>query len=203
MVPEKYRLPAVGHFLLQQFELRRPGIRQWSPEVEASLRKDAEAELQLMEKQLRETGMDDAGYWQRVRRALDEILVPRYAALATSEIELAKRDYGIWRGGDLIARATFALAGFVLGIICVEVPYIPIQAKWFPALLLVLGPLFPDAVMWLHRRRWRKKLDALVEDLRQASETLDTYRPLSELTHALGMPSELAEAPPVAARERG
>jgi hypothetical protein len=57
--------------------------------------------------------------------------------------------------------------------------------------------------MWLHRRRWRKKLDALVEDLRQASETLDTYRPLSELTHALGMPSELAEAPPVAARERG
>jgi hypothetical protein len=203
MVPEKYRLPAVGRFLLQQFELRRPGIRQWSPEVEASLRKDAEAELQLMEKQLRETGMDDAGYWQRVRRALDEILVPRYAALATSEIELAKRDYGIWRGGDLIARATFALAGFVLGIICVEVPYIPIQAKWFPALLLVLGPLFPDAVMWLHRRRWRKKLEELVEDLRHASETLDTYRPLSELTHALGMPSELAEAPPVAARERG
>lgn len=203
MVPEKYRLPAVGHFLLEQFELRRPGFREWSPSVEASLRKDAEGELQVMEKQLRELGIDDAGYWQRVRRALDEILVPRYAALASSEIELAKRDYGIWRGGDLIARATFALAGFVLGIICVEVPYIPIQAKWFPALLLVLGPLFPDAVMWLHRRRWRKKLEALIEDLRHASETLDTYRPLSELTHALEMPSELAEAPPIAARERG
>lgn len=203
MVPEKYRLPAVGHFLLEQFELRRPGFREWSPSVEASLRKDAEGELQVMEKQLRELGIDDAGYWQRVRRALDEILVPRYAALASSEIELAKRDYGIWRGGDLIARATFALAGFVLGIICVEVPYIPIQAKWFPALLLVLGPLFPDAVMWLHRRRWRKKLEALIEDLRHASETLDTYRPLSELTHALEMPSGLAEAPPIAARERG
>ncbi len=203
MVPEKYRLPAVGHFLLEQFELRRPGFREWSPTVEASLRKDAEGELQVMEKQLRELGIDDAGYWQRVRRALDEILVPRYAALASSEIELAKRDYGIWRGGDLIARATFALAGFVLGIICVEVPYIPIQAKWFPALLLVLGPLFPDAVMWLHRRRWRKKLEALIEDLRHASETIDTYRPLSELTHALEMPSGLAEAPPIAARERG
>lgn len=203
MVPEKYRLAAVGQFLLEQFELRRPGIKQWSPEVEASLRKDAEGELQLMEKQLRELGMDDAGYWQRVRRALDEILLPRYAALATAEIDLAKRDYGIWRGGDLIARATFAAAGFLLGVIAVEVPYIPIQAKWFPALLLVLGPLFPDAVMWLHRRRWRKKLEALVTDLQRASATLDTYRPLSELTSALGMPSELAEAPPVAARERG
>ena len=203
MVPEKYRLAAVGQFLLEQFELRRPGIREWSPAIEASLRKDAEGELQLMEKQLRELGIDDAGYWQRVRRALDEILLPRYAALATAEIALAKRDYGIWRGGDLIARATFALAGFVLGIICVEVPYIPIQAKWFPALLLVLGPLFPDAVMWLHRRRWRAKLEELVGDLQRASATLDTYRPLSELTRALEMPSELAEAPPVAARERG
>jgi hypothetical protein len=203
MVPEKYRLPAVGRFLLEQFELRRPGIREWSPEIEAQLRRDAESELQVMEKQLREMGMDDPGYWQRVRRALDEILLPRYGALATGEIELARRDYGIWRGGDLIARATFALAGFLLGIVCVEVPYIPIQAKWFPALLLVLGPLFPDGVMWLHRRRWRKRLEALVGDLGRASETLDTYRPLSELTHALGMPSELAEAPPLPARERG
>jgi hypothetical protein len=203
MVPEKYRLPAVGRFLLEQFELRRPGIREWSPEVEAQLRRDAEGELQLMEKQLREMGIDDNGYWQRLRRALDEILLPRYRALATGEIELARRDYGIWRGGDLIARATFGLAGFLLGIVCVEVPYIPIQAKWFPALLLVLGPLFPDGVMWLHRRRWRKKLEELVGDLGRASETLDTYRPLSELTHALGMPSELAEAPPLPARERG
>jgi hypothetical protein len=137
-----------------------------------------------------------------VRRALDEILLPRYAALASGEIDLARRDYGIWRGGDLVARATFALAGFILGIICVEVPYIPIQAKWFPALLLVLGPLFPDVVMWLHRRRWQQKLESLIADLERASQTLDTYRPLSELTRALGI-SELAEAPPVAARERG
>ncbi len=189
MVPEKYRLAAVGRFLLEQFELRRPGIREWTPQIEESLRQEAEGELRLMEKQLRELGMDDQGYWQRVRRALDEILLPRYQALASEEIALAKRDYGIWRGGDLVARATFALAGFVLGIICVEVPYIPIQAKWFPALLLVLGPLFPEAVMLLHRRRWRRKLEALVSDLEHASRTLETYRPLSELTQSLELPS--------------
>jgi hypothetical protein len=204
MVPEKYRLAAVGRFLLEQFELRRPGIRQWSPQAEAALRRDAESELQLMEKQLRELGMDDERYWQRIRRALDEILLPRYAALASGEIELANRNYGIWRGGDLIARATFALAGFILGIICVEVPYIPITAKWFPAVLLVLGPLFPDVVMWLHRRRWRSRLEALVADLHRASATLETYRPLSELTHVLEMPSPVSELPePHKVRERG
>src|SRR3981081_3016658 len=165
MVPEKYRLAAVGRFLLEQFELRRPGFREWSPQIEASLRQDAEGELQLMEKQLRELGVDDAGYWQRVRRALDEILLPRYAALATGEIELAKRDYGIWRGGDLVARATFALAGFILGIIVVKTPYIPIWAEWFPALTLIAGPMFPEAVQWLYGRRYRRKLNRLVADL--------------------------------------
>jgi hypothetical protein len=204
MVPEKYRLAAVGRYLLEQFELRRPGIRDWTPAVEASLRQQAEAELQQMQGQLRELEMDDPQYWQRVRRALDEILIPRYGALATAEIALEKRDYGIWRGGDLVARATFALAGFVLGIICVEVPYIPIQAKWFPALLLVLGPLFPDAVHWVHRRRWERQLQGLVADLAHASETIETYRPLSELTRGLeALPSELAEPPPTRRRERG
>jgi len=204
MVPEKYRLAAVGRYLIEQFELRRPGLRQWTQEAEESFREQAEGELLLMQKQLRELGMDDAQYWQRVRRVLDQILLPRYGALATAEIALAERDYGIWRGGDLVARATFAVAGFVLGIVCVEVPYIPIQARWFPALLLVLGPLFPDAVMWLHRRRWQRKLDSLVTDLGRASETLETYRPLSELTRALELPEEPAyEAPAVPARERG
>ena len=206
MVPEKYRLAAVGRFLLEQFELRRPGIRDWSPQVESALREEVERELQIMEKQLRELGIDDQRYWQRVRRALDEILMPRYTALASAEVALAKRDYGIWRGGDLIARATFALAGFIVGVIALRVPYVPIEVKWFPALLFVLGPLLPDAVLWLHRRRWRKKLEELVLDLYRAGESLDTYRPLSELTGVLEPPSEstaVAEAPPRAARERG
>src|SRR5205807_10416941 len=97
MVPEKYRLAAVGRFLLEQFELRRPGIREWSPRAEASLRQQAESELQLMEKQLRELGMQVLHYWQRVRRALDENLLPRYAAIATAELHLATRRYGMSR----------------------------------------------------------------------------------------------------------
>src|SRR5579859_1475111 len=195
MVPEKYRLAAVGRFLLEQFELRRPGLKDWTPEVAASLRQQAEGELAQMERQLHELEIDDPQYWQRVRRVVDEILLPRYAKLATDEIALARRDYGIWRGGDLIARGTFALAGFILGIIAVEIPYIPIYEKWFPALLLVAGPMFPDIAMCWYRRRYRRKLEELVQDLGKAGETLDTYRPLSELTQSMEMRANLAEAP--------
>jgi hypothetical protein len=202
MVPSKYQLAEVGSFLLEQFEIRRPGITQWTPKVEAQLRQAAEGELQQMERQCRELGVDDPQYWQRVRRALDEILLPRYGKLVTAEIELQKRDYGIWRGGDLVARGTFAVAGFILGIIAVEVPYIPIEAKWFPALLLVAGPMFPEVVQFWYRRRFARKLRALVRDLGKAGATLDTYRPLSELTRSLEMPAELAEAPATPSRER-
>jgi hypothetical protein len=202
MVPEKYQLGAVGRFLLQQFELRRPGLQSFTPETEAEFRKQAEAEIVQMERQLHELGIDDQPYWQRVRRVVDEILLPRYGKLAQEQIELAAREYGIWRGGDLLARAAFALAGLVLGIICVELPYIPIQARWFPVLPFVAGPLFPDAVTALYARRYRKKLEGIVEDLTKASSALDTYRPLSELTKAFEMPSEFAEAPAIPSRER-
>ncbi|MCA1827509.1 MAG: hypothetical protein ABR567_05240 [Myxococcales bacterium] len=185
MVPEKYGLAAVGRYLLDQFELRRPGIREWTPEIAASLRAQAEAEIVQMERQLRELEIDDQQYWQRVRRVVDDIVLPRYAKIVTDEIALARRDYGIWRGGDLVARGTFAVAGFILGIIAVEVPYIPIEAKWFPAVTLLAGPMFPEIIMGWYRWRHRRKLNEMVRDLEKVSLTLDTYRPLSELTEAL------------------
>jgi hypothetical protein len=196
MVPERYQLGAVGRFLLDQFELRRPGLASVTPEVERELRQQAEAEIVQMERQLHELGIEDTQYWHRVRRVVDEILLPRYAKIAQQEIDLAARGYGIWRGGDLLARAAFAAVGLVLGIVCVELPYIPIEVRWFPVVPFMLGPLLPDAVVALYRRRHRKKLDSLVEDLARASTALDTYRPLSELTDSM------MEMPALPTRER-
>jgi hypothetical protein len=200
MVPERYRLASVGRFLLQQFELRRPGFNTWTPEVEASLRAQAEAELQQMERQSRELGFDEPQYFRRVRGAIEEILLPRYSRLVADEIDLQSRHYGIWRGGDLVARGLFALAAFILGIIAVEVPYIPIQAKWFPALLFILGPLFPDIVLWWYRRRYHRRLEKLVADLSTASEALETYQPLSELSPSPSLDATGGERIPM--RER-
>lgn len=195
MVPEKYRLAAVGSWLIQQFELRRPGLKAWTPEIEASLREQGEKEIQQMERQLREIGIDDPQYWQRVRGALSDILLPRYAKIATSEIEAEKNDYGLWRGGDLVARAAFAVGGFFLGVLCYEVPYIPIYVKWFPAVTMLAGPFLPEVQLWWHQRKLQGRIADLVADLGRASESLETYRPLSELTQSLGMSSELTEGP--------
>jgi hypothetical protein len=194
MVPEKYRLESVGRFLIESFEHRRPGLEAWTPAVEEKLRADAEVELSQMERQCRELGVDDPDYWKRVRGALQTVLLPRYGALARAEIALSRRDYGLWRGGDLVARMTFAAAGLVLGALAVAIPFIPVTEKWVPWALFIAGPFLPDAYFWWYRRRYRRSLEGLLADLARAGSSLDTYRPLSELQRAFGEPPPLREA---------
>src|SRR5258705_13825608 len=111
MVPEKYSLAAVAQHLLALFEVRRPGIARWDAEAQERLRREAESALQQMEQQCRELGLDDPPHWQRARAVVQDALLPRYARLAEAENAAAARDYGMWRGGDLGARAAGAFFG--------------------------------------------------------------------------------------------
>lgn len=195
MLPEKYSLAAVARHLLALFEVRRPGISRWDAEAQDRFRAEAEAALRQMEQQCRELGVDDPPHWERARAVVRDALLPRYARLAEEENAAAARDYGMWRGGDLVARAAFALVGLVLGAIAVAVPWIPVQEKWVPWALFVLGPFLPDAYAWWYRRRYRARLDALVADLAREGATLEAYRPLSELQQSLGLRADEARSP--------
>jgi cytochrome P450 len=208
MVPEKYSLAAIAQHLLAVFEVRRPGVSRWDAETDERLRREADSALQQMEKQCRELGIDDPPHWQRARAVVHDALLPRYERLAEAENAAAARDYGMWRGGDLVARAAFALTGLVLGAIAVAVPWIPIYEKWFPWALFVLGPFVPDAYAWWYRRRYRKRLEALVLDLAREGAALEVYRPLSEVQQSLGLrddavPLSTGDAPLPAPHARG
>jgi hypothetical protein len=187
MVPEKYGLAAIAQHVVALFEVRRPGIARWDGEAIAWLGREAGEALSRMEKQCHELGIDDPPHWRRAREVVDHVLIPRYARLAEAENALAAREYGLWRGGDLVARAAFALAGLVLGAAMVAVPWIPVYEKWFPWLLFVLGPFIPDAYVWWYRRKHAKTLERLVVDLAREGATLEAYRPLSEVQHSLGL----------------
>ncbi len=193
MVPEKYRLAAIGRHLLAAFERRRPAIARFDAEAIASLSAESEAALTQMEAQLHEMEMNDPPYWAKVRHAMENVVIPRYVALAREENVRAADDYGLWRGGDIVARATFAGVGLFLGGLAVAIPWIPVTEKWVPWLLFVGGPFVPDAYFWWYQRRYRKKLDRLIAELQQAGESIETYRPLSEVQRTLageGAPSQ-------------
>ena len=187
MVPEKYTLAAIGRHLLGAFERRRPAIESWDTKTEESLLGDARAELAQMRKQLGEMGMDDPEYWAHADEAVRRVIIPRYVAMAREENRKAARDYGLWRGGDLIARGAFAAVGLVLGAAAVAIPWIPVSEKWIPWALFVSGPFLPDAYFWWYHRSYQKKLDRLVTELAAAGEGLEKYRPLSEMQRLMGV----------------
>ena len=83
----------------------------------------------------------------------------------------------------------------MLGAIAVAVPWIPVQEKWVPWALFVLGPFVPDAYSWWYRRRYRRRLEALVLDLAREGATLEAYRPLSEVQQSLGLSAAPPELP--------
>src|SRR4051812_42426799 len=203
MVPAKYGLAAIGEHLVSLFEVRRPAIARFDEEAASLLMREADEALAQMEKQSRELGVDVPRHWKRAREVVAGVLVPRYLALARAENEVAANDYGLWRGGDLIARGAFAVLGLVLGALMVWIPWIPVYEKWVPWALFLLGPFLPDAYLWWYRRKHLKKLGALVADLAREGETLDAYRPLSEVHESLGVSGDDAEsraAPPVRTR---
>jgi len=184
---ERYSIPFLASVLISAAERRRPGLGEWNEKAEGEIRSLFVAELTQMKGQFMEL-FDDAAYWERVEQTLLDVCLPRYFAVARKQTELERRDYGLWRGGDLVARGVYGAAGLLIGILMVKLPFIPIPQTWdlFAFLTMLAGPFVPDAQIWWYRRRHRKELEAIVADMRQAEEQLRLYQPLQEpRPHAL------------------
>ena len=181
MYTERYSLPFLSGVLIAAMERLRPGLGPWTRDSPLKLKEAFDAELIEMRRRFFEL-FDDRGYWDRLERGLVDTCLPRYLVVAEKQTQLEAREYGVWRGGDLIARATFAVAGLVVGIVMVEVPYIPIPESWklFSLATMLAAPFIPEAQVWWHKRRYRKALAAVVKDMKEAEDHLKLYQPLQE-----------------------
>jgi hypothetical protein len=180
MYPDRFRLPFLAGVLIAGAERRRPGLGPWSPAVEDQLRAAFHTELEDARRSFLET-FDDPAWFARVQEKLEDVALPRYLAEAKRETALEQRGYGLWRGGDLLSRIVWGLGGFFLGVFLVKAPFIPIPTTWdLLAFGMLLGaPFIPDLQVALHRRRHRRALRAIVEDLQDAEAQLALYQPLS------------------------
>jgi hypothetical protein len=106
------------------------------------------------------------------QREMAQLLLPRYAALAEKQNQTERRA----RGGDLYNRISYALIFFVLGLLFIRAPFIPLAEKWIPFALALLAPLIspwlPDLHRALQQRRHNIALGLLHMDLDQAGRSL-------------------------------
>ena len=182
MYTERFSLSFIAQVLMAAAERRRPGLGAWSPSVRDDLKKVFETELTEVRKRFFEV-FDDTGYWAKVEKTLLEDCFVRYCAAAEKQTRLELADYEIWRGGDLLARGALALGGLAVGVFMVEAPFIrfiPEQWGFFAAFTMLGAPFIPDGQVWWAKRRYRKTLETIVEDMRAAEVAQELYLPLQD-----------------------
>lgn len=179
MYPDRYRLPQVTEHVVALLERRRPGFGAWGEEVERALTAEAKEALGEAGRQFAELA-EDKGYWERLERSVLTVAVPRYLRLAREHHELQRRRYNLWRGGDLVSRAVYTLAGLVAAVVIARTP-IPNWLEVVAIGLVLAGPFLPDMQEGYYERRYRRWLVELVGDMRAEQQQLEAYRPLEAL----------------------
>lgn len=174
--PSQYQLPELTAHVVSLLERRRQAFDTWDERAEAALRDEAQAALDEAGRQFRELA-DDAAYWQRTSELVMTVALPRYFKLARAQHALEQAKYGLWRGGDFVSRAAYALLGLVLGVIILRTA-IPNWLEPIPLLLFVLGPVLPDLQVWFAKRRFGKQLLGLVDEMKDEAAERRAYAPL-------------------------
>ena len=176
MYPSRYQLQELTAHLVSLLERRRGAFEKWSPDVEKVLQDEAVSALHDAGKQFLEIA-DDAAYWKRIEHTLLTVAVPRYLRLANDEHERESKNYGIWRGGDLVSRVVYAGVGLLAAAIVWRTP-IPDYLELFPLTFFIVGPLFPDLQLSMGKRRYSKQLKQLIDDMAAEQVEWRQYQPL-------------------------
>jgi hypothetical protein len=175
-VLQEFSASAVTTEVLEYLERRRPAIVH----DEAIVRAEVQSALEPIRREYAGSGLP-----QRYLEALEqEILasVPaRWRGIAEPFTRLEKAGYGVWRGGDVIARAAYALAGLAIGGLVIWAPFIPIWDKWFAFVLGGAAWWLPDLQSRWARRRYARRLGEIVAEVGTAQKALDRQLTVDEL----------------------
>ena len=186
MYPSRYRLAELTAHVLALLERRREGFAEWNAKTEAQLTEAAAEALKEAGKQFAELA-DDAPYWSRIEHTVLTAVLPRYFQVAKEEQALEKKKYDLWRGGDFISRVMYGGAG-LLAAVLVWRTAIPDFLEPLPLAFFIGGPVLPDLQIWFAKRRYKQKLSAVIESMREEDSAREQYRPLME-----GLPSPVDE----------
>lgn len=160
----EYDFGSVVFAVLQECEHRRRGFD--SDEAEVQLLRVAREKLTKIKEAYDEFGGSPA-YWKVLATEVLETAMPQYIVAAREMTALEREHFGVWRGGDPMARFTFALAGLFIGSIIIALPFIKIVEAMFAFALAALGFIYPEIKRYTHERRHFRLLNRLVNDASQ------------------------------------
>lgn len=155
----EYDFGSVVFVVLEECEHRRRGFDD--DEAEEGLMRIARNKLAKIKQAYDEFGGAPA-YWKVLETEVLETAMPQYIAAAREMTALERSKFGIWRGGDPIARFVFALSGLGIGAFLMTLPFLKLVEAMFAFALAFLGGIYPELKRYTHERRHFRLLNELV-----------------------------------------
>jgi enamine deaminase RidA (YjgF/YER057c/UK114 family) len=129
-------------------------------------------------------------YWATLEKEVVDVVVPQYADAAQRMNALERTHFDVWRGGDIAARAAFALGGLIVGSIIIALPFVPIFENMFAFALTAACFIYPDLKRYMVERRYSKVLNRLVADSARYQESARIrYMTSADFDKALALPA--------------
>ncbi len=157
----EYDFGNVVFAVLEECEHRRRGFDD--EDLDQQLLATARAKLARIKAAYDEFGGSPT-YWESLETEVLKTAMPQYMAAAREMNALERGKFGVWRGGDPLARIAFAIGGLLLAVLLFFVPYVRMfEAAWMVT-LAATGFFFPELKRWTHERRHTKLLNRLVAE---------------------------------------
>ncbi|HEU4889233.1 MAG TPA: hypothetical protein VFV49_15205 [Thermoanaerobaculia bacterium] len=163
----EYDFGSVVFVVLEECEHRRRGFDD--DEAEEGLMRIARNKLAKIKQAYDEFGGAPA-YWKVLETEVLETAMPQYIAGAREMTALERSNFGIWRGGDPVARFAFALSGLGIGTLLLVFPFLKLVEAMLALALAFLGGIYPEIKRYTHERRHFRLLNRLVVDATRYQE---------------------------------
>ncbi len=172
----EFRAETVAMGVLEHLERRRQSLVADPAELDAEVR----TALEPVRRSYREAELPPV-YLKALEDEIAQTIPARWQALAGPFTDDERRGFGLWRGGDPIARLCYVALGFVIGGILVRAPFIPLWEKAIPFALAIAAWWLPDLQTRSRKRRYARALGDIVRALAGAQKALDQQITINDL----------------------
>ena len=186
----EYDFGSVVFVMIEECEHRRRGFAD--EELQSQLLATARAKLARIKAAYDEFGGAPA-YWQSLESEVLQTAMPQYIAAAREMNALERSNFGVWRGGDPLARLAFAVGGVILAAMLIFVPFVRVFEAFLAVGLAATGFFYPELKRWTHERRHNRTLNRLVaEAARYQQNARLHYMTTTDIRESFTMPPDRA-----------
>ena len=195
MIPSDYRLETVCARLVERLEgSRRSYQGRWADAVPVFHELAEEHVAAAMgEFEGLGLGINTSEHGEFLSQEVKQTFLPRYLGLAEGLTQREADGFGFGMFEPIFGRFALLLFG-ILGFIFMERLAFRFPYAWGLAFLSLALPAFPDLSRWSTRRRYRRQLGEILQDMHRVQEQSQIYSRLEPLDSTDSFQEKLEQA---------